>query len=197
MNSTLTNSSTPPQCDPLTDTEIAVYTAVSWWVEGLLQTMLGTVGFLSNALAVPILCSREMSSIFNRLLVFLALFDNAYIVCSVLEGLRKHAPFSQAHEYAFGYFLYQFHNFVLCCSIYVTLSLAVERYRAVWRPVEYHNNVNGINPWRRVASYICPVVAISVVFNFPKFFEVTFVARTSYVEEWDEAANETFMVTRH
>ena len=77
------------------------------------------------------------------------------------------------------------------------MPLIFPRYRAVWRPVEYHNNVNGINPWRRVASYICPVVAISVVFNFPKFFEVTFVSRTSYVEELDEAANETFMVTRH
>ena len=75
------------------------------------------------------------------------------------------------------------------------MPLIFPRYRAVWRPVEYHNNVNGINPWRRVASYICPVVAISVVFNFPKFFEVTFVSRTSYVEEWDEAEGRPVMVS--
>ncbi len=31
-----------------------------------------------------------MNSIFNRLLIFLALFDNLYIMCSILEGHRKH-----------------------------------------------------------------------------------------------------------
>jgi len=31
-----------------------------------------------------------MNSIFNRLLIFLAIFDNLYIICSVLEGRRKH-----------------------------------------------------------------------------------------------------------
>ena len=58
MDPDTNSTNSTPHCDPLTETEISVYTAVSWWVEGLLQTMLGTVGFLSNALAVPILCSR-------------------------------------------------------------------------------------------------------------------------------------------
>ncbi len=140
--------------------------------------LVGTVGFLANALAVPVLCSREMNSIFNRLLVFLSLWDNLYIVCSVLEGVRKHTAFSQAHEYAFGSFLYQLHNFVLCCSIYTTLALALERYRAVWRPVEYHNKCKGANPWRRVAGYVVPVCVFSAVFNIPKFLEVEFVVKT-------------------
>jgi hypothetical protein len=56
----------------------------------------------------------------------------------------------QLHEYAFGYGLYPLHNFVLCCSIYITVALALERYRAVWRPVEYHNKCKGVNPWHRV-----------------------------------------------
>ena len=82
----------------------------------------------------------------------------------------------QIHEYAFGYCLYPLHNFVLCCSIYVTVALALERYRAVWRPVEYHNKCKGVNPWRRVVlSYVMPVVIFSVIFNIPKFFEVKFV----------------------
>ncbi len=63
-----------------------------------LQGLVGTVGFLANSLAVPVLCSREMNSIFNRLLVFLSLWDNLYIVCSVLEGIRKHRPFSQVRQ---------------------------------------------------------------------------------------------------
>ena len=52
---------------------------------------------------------------------------------------KNNNEFNQVHEYAFGHFLYQFHQIVLCISIYLTVSLALERYRAVWRPVEYHN----------------------------------------------------------
>ncbi len=82
------NTSSSSACVPLTEREMDLYSSVSWWFEGLLQSLVGAVGFLANALAVPILCSREMNSIFNKLLVFLAIFDNFYIVCSVLEGIR-------------------------------------------------------------------------------------------------------------
>ena len=57
---------------------------------------------------------------------------------------------------------------VLCASTYVTVVLALERYKAVWRPVEYRNSVLSGNPWRRVFIYIAPVVIFSVLFNIPK-----------------------------
>ena len=182
------NSSSNVTCDPLTEGEIELYTRVSWWVDGLLEILVGSIGLLANGLAIPILLSRAMNTIFNKLLVFLAICDNFFIVCSMLEGIRKHSDFWQIHEYAFGYFLYPLHNFVLCCSIYVTLALALERYRAVWRPVEYHNKCKGANPWRRVASYVIPVFAFSAVFNIPKLFEVEFVVK-SEMHEADNSCN--------
>ena len=70
---------------------------------------------------------------------------------------------------------FQFHNMVMCCSAYMTVVLALERYRAVWRPVEYHNTVNAsAKPWRRVMVYTLPVVIFSILFNLPKFFETEF-----------------------
>ena len=55
----------------------------------------GFLGFVANSIAIPILLSKEMSSIFNRLLTCLAVFDNVFIVCSVLEAIRKHIGSSQ------------------------------------------------------------------------------------------------------
>ena len=75
---------------------------------------------------------------------------------------------TKLHTIVFGTFLYQFHNMVLCASTYVTVVLALERYKAVWRPVEYRNSVLSGNPWRRVFIYIAPVVIFSVLFNIPK-----------------------------
>ena len=127
--------------------------------------------------------------------------------------------------------LVQFHNMILCCCIYITVVLALERYRAVWHPVEYHHVVNAGSPWKRSVyvgdrdpplkepfpkllnqvrlirecrgrqtpspktglylSYrvfycISPVVVFSVLFNVPKFFEVTFQTRTYPMPERDE-----------
>ena len=51
-----------------------------------LQILIGCTGFIGNCMAVPVLVSKKLNSIFNRILVFLAVFDNVYILCSVLEG---------------------------------------------------------------------------------------------------------------
>lgn len=188
-------------CDEVTETDLQMYRTISWLFENVLQTVVGISGLLANSLAVPILCSREMNSIFNRLLVLLAVFDNFYILCSVLEAMRKRNEQNELHEYAFGYGLYQLHNFVLCGSIYVTVALAMERYRAVWRPVEYHNQCKGVNPWRRVAtSYLLPVVIFSAVFNIPKFLEVELVVKGALesmtVTVFNETTNQTEEIER-
>ncbi len=53
--------------------------------------------------------------------------------------------------------------------------------RAVWRPVEYHNQCKGVNPWKRVVlSYLVPVIVFSTIFNIPKFLEVEMTVRPDW-----------------
>ena len=84
-------------------------------------------------------------SIFNRILVFLAVFDNIFIFCSILEAIRKHfGPLHDViHVYAFAYFLYQLQSMAIVSSIFTTVVLAVERCLAVAKPIEYHNAIQG------------------------------------------------------
>ena len=118
-------------CGEPSQEDIEMYNNISWLFENVLQTIIGIAGLLANTSAIPILCSKEMSSIFNRLLVLLAVYDNFYIICSLLEAMRKRNSHSEIHEHAFAYGLYQLHNFVLCGSIFLTVALALERYRYV------------------------------------------------------------------
>jgi len=181
-NSTNTTLGNVIACEEPTEAAVHVYETFSWLFENVLQTGVGLAGIMANTLAIPILCSKEMSSIFNRLLVLLAIYDNFYILCSLLEALRKNSPHNDLHEHAFAYGLYQLHNFVLCGSIFLTVGLALERYRAVWRPIEYHNQCVGVNPWRRViVSYLLPVVVLSSLHTIPKFFEVEMLVQTADV----------------
>ena len=170
--------------------QLEVYETFVWWTECIAQSIIGIAGIIANTVAIPILCSKKMYSIFNRLLVFLAIFDNVFIVCQLLEAKRKmtnnfkgHYAFDQIHEHVFGYFLYPLHAFVLTASIYITVALALERYRAVWRPVEYHNKYKGVNPWKRILKfYVGPVVVFSVIFCIPKYFEIEFEEELGFFE---------------
>ena len=189
MNST--TNATSPVCN---NTEYKQaeeqYIQFSYWTEYILQYMMGVVGIISNTIAIPVLCSREMKNIFNCLLMTLAVFDNLLIMCQMSEARRKmtnsymhlEGAYNEAHEYAFVFFLFQFHSFVLCASLYITISLAIERYRAVCNPVEYHINTQGTNPWKKMSiSYVLPVVVVSSLFSIPKFFEVKMVAYTQNI----------------
>ena len=170
--------------------QLEVYETFVWWTECVAQSIIGITGIIANTVAIPVLCSKSMYSIFNCLLVYLAIFDNIFIVCQILEAKRKmtnnfkgHYAFDQIHEHIFGYFLYPLHSFVLTASIYITVALALERFRAVWRPIEYHNKYKGVNPWKRILKYyIAPVIVFSVIFCAPKYFEIEFVEEIDFFE---------------
>ena len=93
MNGSQDSISVEQKCDDPVSLEM--YYTFAWWMEGVIQIVLGSLGFLANAVAVPILLSKEMSSVFNRCLTCLAIFDNVFIVCSILEAIRKHLYQSQ------------------------------------------------------------------------------------------------------
>ena len=101
------------------------------------------IGLTGNCVAIPILLSKRLSSIFNRILICLAAFDNIFIICSLLEAIRKNfGPIHEMiHSYAFAYFLYQLQSVAIVSSIFTTIVLALERRLAVVKPIEYHNAV--------------------------------------------------------
>ena len=86
-------------CEGATQDEREYYSEFAWWVEGIGQMTVGGIGFLANCVAIPILSSKEMSSIFNRLLTCLAIFDNTYLICSLVDGVRRHFISSQVYTY--------------------------------------------------------------------------------------------------
>ena len=73
------------QCQEASMDAIHNSAITSWVFEDVLQTIIGIIGLLANTIAIPILCSKEMGSVFNRLLVLLAIHDNVYILCRYVK----------------------------------------------------------------------------------------------------------------
>ena len=105
---------------------------------------------------------------------------------SILESVRHEWHVSGSlHYHLFSHALYPLHNVSLCCSIYMTVVLAMERYLAVSRPLEVYMRAGGAQGdggWPKVALYVGPVLAFSILFNLPTFFEF----KVEYPEKKEE-----------
>ena len=77
------------------------------------------------------------------------------------------------------------------------MVLALERYRAVWHPIEYHNSIQAGRPWRRVMTYVGPAVLFAVLVNLPKFFEVKFVPIVEQETYYDSATGTYLTVSQN
>jgi hypothetical protein len=59
----------------------------------------------------------------------------------------------------------------MCFSIYLTIILSFERYRAVTNPIRHRNRSIGASPKKRLLKYIFPAFLVSfVIYGIPSFF---------------------------
>ena len=54
-------------------------------------------------------------------------------------GHSLHKLIIEAHVHLFPYFLYPLHNILLSASIFMTVSISIERYLAIYSPLTYRN----------------------------------------------------------
>ena len=174
------NHTTPIECDDeLTLTQQQTVVALSWWLDIVAYIIIGIIGLTLNILAVGILLTPTMwNNFFNRLIMCLSAYDNLFILCGLLEILRKWQKTS-IQQYLFAKLLYPFRSMAMCCSIYTTMVLTLERYQAITSPIAYRNRNASLSLGKRLFTYIVPVMLFSFIYYTPKFFDL-------YLEEVTE-----------
>jgi len=131
----------------------------------------GVFGVILNFVTIIIFSTSKMrSSIFNQLLISLAVFDNLYLLCEISEVFREwfHPLFLQ---YAFAKFIYPIRSVFMCSSIYTNIALATERYQAITSPIEYRDR-RKTNVTIQLLMYIIPIMTLSFIYYTPKFFDI-------------------------
>ena len=139
-----------------------------FWISGVMLVSVGVLGVVGNVLNLLVLLQKEFrGQVFYNLLVALACFDIMFILSySTSVGYQSLAcnPFNLTIRYV----TYPIINISLTGSVYMTIAISAERYIGVCYPIHY-SQVR-----RTTKSYILSVVAISLVYNFPRFLERTF-----------------------
>ena len=103
--------------------------------------------------------------------------------------------------------LYPLNNITICCSIGLTVAIALERcalprylftpvflfltirYTAVCHPFYYRDVVLATSVNCRVAKYVIPVIVTAVIINIPKFFETELIYISQNGTEFNETAS--------
>ena len=167
------NQTNEEHCEnALSETQINFVATFSWWLETFGYLLVGLLGLLLNIIAMLVLLTPTMwNNFFNRLIMCLAGYDSAFILCGILEIFRRwQLTFLQ--QYLFVKVLYPFRSMVMCCSIYTTLVLTLERHQAITSPIQYRSRGSQRKLGRRLFIYIVPVMLFSFAYYFPKYFDL-------------------------
>ena len=159
--------------ETLSQSQSQIIDTFSLWISVFAYLLVGLVGFVLNLIAMCVLLSTNMwNNFFNRLLMCLSIFDSGFILCGLLELVRRQWSDSLIHSKLFVHFLYPFRSMVMCSSIYTTIVLTLERYQAISSPLEYRFKTLNANLAKRLCKYIVPVMLFSFVYYVPKFFDL-------------------------
>ena len=187
----------------------------SWWFEGFGLIFVASYGGLFNMVAISLLLFTELAnSYFNILLAWLAIFDNLYLLTSTFYHIPHAFELEMwGHVWfqtIFIYLLNPIRSILMCCSMYVTILLSYDRYKAVSSPTIIYNYTIKIRQVRRfhlfrpvksVARPIIVTILLATLFYLPKFFELELVEdvdnyETNISNNIDEFSNQDEKIKR-
>ena len=128
------------ECTEITENQLQFITSLSWWIHGVVSSVISVAGMLANLGSCFILTKKDMRNSFNLLLVMLAVYDTCYLLGAILDAILKDfvALKTDLHIVLFPHFLYPLHSIAMSGSVLMTVSIAFERYTAVHFPLNYN-----------------------------------------------------------
>jgi len=200
LHTNASNSSLDTQDCHFDPTDRYVGSQCSYWLEGVLMTVVGIPGILGNIISIVVLTSTEMKNSFNLLLSCLAVTDILFNILAISDYAffrEFHWPISfndELYAMIFPTILFPINNIIFIASIFLTIVIAYERYCAVCRPHAYRDSNIMESTRSRVARYVTPVIIFSAIYNIPKFLEYKVVTETEVNQEGHFVRNMTSFV---
>ena len=179
-----------PNCTcGMTLDEEQLFEIIKWWSEGVIQMIINTLGILGNFFSLLVLLSKDQKNLFNMSLTMLIFFDTIFNITDILESIRRihynsswcieRSWFQIIHLYLWPQFLYPLRDISIASSMYMTITLATERYLAVSKPITSYIEKDK-RTWKNMIWYTAVMVTAIIACMSPLFFE--FQVETLYLE---------------
>ena len=142
-----------------------------YWIYGVLNICVASPGLVLNILGIYILFRRKHRGLFVDLMLSLFVIDSVILTTTLLiQGLLNLGGYNSFIVYAYPYFLYPCFYTSLYGSVWMTIVMSYERYKALKDPVGYRQR-SGRSEFqkRRLIIFVCVVVLFSFVSNIVRF----------------------------
>ena len=171
-----------------------------YWVPGVTSSCLITLGCLGNLLAIFILRKPKLRTAFNQLLISLCVIDTLVLLSNIPTTINSLGS-RKFIKYKIGSKSNRILNFFcpldvlapiepyvnlsshvfICASIFLIVSLSLERRFAICSPHAYRIQMKTVPRWKHLAKYIVPVVITSLVLNIPLFLNLKKEIRNNHL----------------
>ena len=184
------------ECPVFTNATLEVVTELSFWVGGALNCLIAVFGLLINIVSAYVLLTNHfMKNTFNTLLSILLIIDSICLVFILIEVLSNTFRLQvQLYDIFHPYFFHPFRNISLTSSIFMTIAIAHERYKAIQYPVLHRQNRRSTRFRRALLSkYTLVVILSATLINIPKFFEAEVQWRCTSYNLTDDVSNSSII----
>jgi len=145
-------------------------------VEGIGLLLVGIFGVVGNTSGIIWFSRKLIQKNFHQLMLSLALCDLLYVLLNIvlfgIPSVFKHFTNTIYYNHMVP-FLLPVAQMCLTGSIYLTLAIAIERYTTVCHPFFK------VSHFWTARRYIFPIATFAIVYNFPKFFELTVITEAA------------------
>ena len=141
-----------------------------FYIEGVALTLVGSFGILGNIAAIfHFGGSKQRRQRFYALMLALAVVD-VFVITSFIWfwSVPKFLGTNRKSHY-WSIFVYPALHIFATCSIYLTLSVSVERYLSICKPL-FHED----HPWS-IKRVLIPIMLFTIIYNIPTFFEFKWI----------------------
>lgn len=169
---------------------------VGFIITGVILPIIGVMGVVGNSMSLAILCRREMRSSINLYLSALSVYDSLLIVTAILcfacPAIHVYCKFIinvnvlQGYKTVYPYMIKYLYPMALIAqtgSIWITVSVTIERYIAVCHPLK----ARSMCTMSRAKTVITVVSILSLAYNMPRFWE------TGTTEVFEPGTNITYV----
>ncbi|XP_011159970.1 FMRFamide receptor isoform X2 [Solenopsis invicta] len=156
--------------------EVNIDSLADFIIYGIFVNLIGLFGILGNTISMIILSRPQMKSSINYLLIGLARCDTVLIIIAVLiYGLPAIYTYTGAlFDYKFIIYpktiryLYPLACIAQFVTVYLTLTVTLERYIAVCHPLK----ARSFCTYGRAQVAVLVIVIVAFIYNLPKFWEI-------------------------
>ena len=145
----------------------------NFWFGGVACIVLAMLGILMNSITLYILRSHSnMKVMFNYLLSGVLISNNIYLLTRILTAYIYDISFQDVSWlWILPQIVYPIEHISLTASIFITISIAHQRWAITWDPLWLREiSASRKSRRRRTLLYILPAITIATIVNIPKFF---------------------------